>query len=151
MGNAGRRKRGAEAFESVQYEGYGELRLELAPVQGPKDSGYAGVYWTSSGNWQAVVRVEREGRKVRRNVGSFNSQQTAALQRALALKGEINVFSPALRAERGTGLLLLLPYASFAVSHTLPVLAIRCKCDRQARSLGQHLGERRACFLICPS
>ena len=45
----------------MQREGFGELKLELAPVQCEKDSGYAGVYWTTSGNWQAVIRVERAG------------------------------------------------------------------------------------------
>ena len=85
MGRAGRRKRDALAYETFEGAGCSSgLQLELALGN---DSGYAGVFPTTSGRWQATVRVEREGKKVRRNVGSFNLAQEAAVQRALALQG----------------------------------------------------------------
>ena len=37
--------------------------------------------------WQATLRVEREGKKVRRNVGTFGAKGEAAVQRALAIAG----------------------------------------------------------------
>ena len=84
MGKAGRRKRSALEFEVFEGAGCSSgLQLELAPGS---DSGYAGVFPTTSGRWQATVRVEREGKKVRRNVGSFDTKEEAALQRALALQ-----------------------------------------------------------------
>ena len=50
--------------------------------------------------WQATIRVEREGKKVRRNVGTFGTKEEAAMQRALAIAGYGDVASPALRAAR---------------------------------------------------
>ena len=47
--------------------------------------------------------MEREGKKVRRNVGSFETKGEAAVQRALAIAGYIDVASPALRAMRSKG------------------------------------------------
>ena len=99
MGRAGRRKRDDLAYETFEGAGCSSgLQLELASGN---DSGYAGVFPTTSGRWQATVRVEREGKKVRRNVGSFNLAQEAAVQRALALQGYTDVLSPAPRAGRG--------------------------------------------------
>jgi hypothetical protein len=70
MGKAGRRKRDDLAYETFDGAGCSSgLQFELASGNG---SGYAGVFPTTSGRWQATVRVEREGKKVRRNVGSFN-------------------------------------------------------------------------------
>ena len=84
MGKAGRRKRDDLAYESFDGAGCSTgLQFELAPTN---ESGFAGVFPTTSGRWQATVRVEREGKKVRRNVGSFDTKEEAALQRALALK-----------------------------------------------------------------
>ena len=98
MGRAGRRKRDDLAYETFEGAGCSSgLQLELASGN---DSGYAGVFPTTSGRWQATVRVEREGKKVRRNVGSFNLAQEAAVQRALALQGYTDVLSPAPRAGR---------------------------------------------------
>ena len=91
MGRAGRRKRDALAYET--YDGAGcssGLQLELAPNN---ESGYAGVFPTTSSKWQAVVRVEREGEKVRRNVGTFDTKEEAAVQRALVLQGRADVLS----------------------------------------------------------
>ena len=50
-----------------------------------------------------TIRVEREGKKVRRNVGSFDLAQEAAVQRALAIAGFVDVASPASRAKRSKG------------------------------------------------
>ena len=47
--------------------------------------------------------MEREGKKVRRNVGSFDLAQEAAVQRALAMAGFLDVASPANRAKRSKG------------------------------------------------
>ena len=101
MGKAGRRKRSALEFEAFEGAGCSSgLQLELALGS---DSGYAGVFPTTSGRWQATVRVERMGKKVRRNVGSFDNAQLAAVQRALALQGLRDVLSPAHRAGRRKG------------------------------------------------
>ena len=101
MGKAGRRKREDLTYESFDGAGCSsELQFELAPKN---ESGYAGVFPTTSGKWQATVRVEREGKKVRRNVGSYDTKEEAALQRALALQGTVDVSSPAARAARSRG------------------------------------------------
>ena len=101
MGRAGRRKRDELAYETFDGAGCSSgLQLELAPGS---DSGYAGVFPTTSSKWQATIRVEREGKKVRRNVGSFETKGEAAVQRALAIAGYIDVASPALRAMRSKG------------------------------------------------
>jgi hypothetical protein len=101
MGKAGRRKREDLTYESFDGAGCSSgLQLELAPKN---ESGYAGVFPTTSGKWQATVRVEREGKKVRRNVGSYDTKEEAALQRALALQGTVDVSSPAARAARSRG------------------------------------------------
>ena len=60
-------------------------------------------FFTTSSKWQATIHVEREGKKVRRNVGSFETKGEAAVQRALAIAGYIDVASPALRAMRSKG------------------------------------------------
>ena len=57
----------------------------------------AGVFPTTSGKWQATIRVERDGKKVRRNVGSFDTKEEAALQRALALQGTVEACRAVLR------------------------------------------------------
>ena len=88
---AGRRKRSAVEFE--EFDGLGcssGLQLELAR---DNESGYAGVFATSSGRWQAVARVPRAGKMAKRNVGSFDSAQEAAVHRALALNGQLEVQS----------------------------------------------------------
>jgi hypothetical protein len=75
----GRRKRADQAFET--FDGAGAscgLKLELAPAN---ESGYAGVFPTTSKRWQAVIRVERGGRKVRRNIGTYESKEGAAVCR----------------------------------------------------------------------
>ena len=101
MGKAGRRKREDLTYESFDGAGCSSgLQFELAPKN---ESGYAGVFPTTSGKWQATVRVEREGKKVRRNVGSYDTKEEAALQRALALQGTVDVSSPAARAARSRG------------------------------------------------
>ena len=101
MGRAGRRKRDDLAYETFEGAGCSSgLQLELAPGS---ESGYAGVFPTTSGRWQATLRVEREGKKVRRNVGSFDLAQEAAVQRALAMAGFVDVASPASRAKRSKG------------------------------------------------
>ena len=101
MGKAGRRKRDDLAYETFDGTGCSSgLQLELAPNN---ESGYAGVFLTTSGRWQATVRVERDGKKVRRNVGSYDTKVEAALQRALALQGTVDVCSPAARAARSKG------------------------------------------------
>ena len=58
MGKAGRRKRDALEYEAFDGAGCSSgLQLELAPNN---ESGYAGVSGpTTSGKWQAFVRVER--------------------------------------------------------------------------------------------
>lgn len=101
---SGRRKRGDIAFQTFAGLGASSgLELELAPRS---ESGFAGVFPTQSGKWQAVVRVEIDGQKVRRTVGSsFESAEAAAVQRALAIKGYVKVLSPVKRADRGTGTL----------------------------------------------
>jgi hypothetical protein len=89
MGRAGRRKRDDLAYETFDGAGCSSgIQLELAPG---RESGYAGVCPTTSGRWQATLRVEREGKKVRRNVGSFDLAQEAAVQRALAMAGFLDV------------------------------------------------------------
>ena len=117
MGKAGRRKRSAleyELFDSADCSS--GLQLELAPNN---ESGYAGVSGpTTSGRWQAFVRVEREGHKVRRNVGSFDTAQEAAVQRALALLGSVEVLSPSSRGPRSTGMLPVLTVASLSASYS---------------------------------
>ena len=45
------------------------------------------MFPTTSCRWQATIRVEREGKKVRRNVGTFGTKEEAAVQRALAVAG----------------------------------------------------------------
>jgi hypothetical protein len=86
MGRAGRRKRDDLAYETFDGSGCSTgLQLELAPKN---ESGYAGVFPTrTSSRWQATIRVEREGKKVRRNVGTFGTKEEAAVQRALAIAG----------------------------------------------------------------
>ena len=114
----GRRKRADQAFEA--FEGSGAslgLELELAPANA---SGYAGVFPTSSGGWQAVVRVDRRGKMAKRNVGTFETKQGAAVQRALALLGVVDVLSPAERAARGTGALLARPPSLVPCDHLSP-------------------------------
>jgi hypothetical protein len=87
MGKAGRRKRDDLAYETFDGTGCSSgLQFELAPNN---ESGYAGVFLTTSGRWQATVRVERDGKKVRRNVGSYDTKEEAALQRALASQGTV--------------------------------------------------------------
>jgi hypothetical protein len=115
MGKAGRRKRDALEYEAFDGAGCSSgLQLELARNN---ESGYAGVSGpTTSGKWQAFVRVEREGKKVRRNVGSFDSATEAAVQRALALLGSVEVLSPSTRGPRSTGSLLAPTVASLAAS-----------------------------------
>ena len=46
--------------------------------------------------------MEREGKKVRRNVGTFGTKEEAAVQRALAIAGygDVARLRPALRAAR---------------------------------------------------
>ena len=101
MGRAGRRKRDDLAYETFDGAGCSSgIQLELAPGS---ESGYAGVFPTTSGRWQATLRVEREGKKVRRNVGSFDLAQEAAVQRAMAMAGFLDVASPANRAKRSKG------------------------------------------------
>ena len=101
MGRAGRRKRDDLAYETFDGSGCSTgLQLELAPNN---ESGYAGVFPTTSSRWQATIRVEREGKKVRRNVGTFGTKEEAAVQRALAVAGFGDVASPALRAARSKG------------------------------------------------
>jgi hypothetical protein len=116
MGKAGRRKRSALEYEAFDGAGCSSgLQLELAPNS---ESGYAGVSGpTTSGRWQAFVRVEREGHKVRRNVGSFDSAQEAAVQRALALLGSVELLSPSTRGPRRTGALPVPTVASLAASY----------------------------------
>ena len=141
MGKAGRRKRDDLAYESFDGAGCSTgLQFELAPTN---ESGFAGVFPTTSGRWQATVRVEREGKKVRRNVGSFDTKEEAALQRALALKGTVDVLSPAARAARRKGARhFARPFPFRRMSHTWPSLY---RCDDRggdvARSLGRDLGE----------
>ena len=82
MGRAGRRKRDELAYETFDGSGCSTgLQLELAPKN---ESGYAGVFPTTSSRWQATIRVEREGKKVRRNVGSFETKGEAAVLAACA-------------------------------------------------------------------
>ena len=101
MGRAGRRKRDELAYETFDGSGCSTgLQLELAPKN---ESGYAGVFPTTSSRWQATIRVEREGKKVRRNVGTFGTKEEAAVQRALAVAGYGDVASPALRVARSKG------------------------------------------------
>jgi hypothetical protein len=77
MGKAGRRKRDDLAYEAFNGADCSSgLQLELASGN---DSGYAGVFPTTSGRWQAIVRVEREGKEVRRNVGTFGTKGGAAV------------------------------------------------------------------------
>ena len=77
MGKAGRRKRDDLAYQTFDGAGcLSGLQFELAPSN---ESGYAGVFPTTSGRWQATIRVERDGKKVRRNVGSFDTKEEAAL------------------------------------------------------------------------
>ena len=79
-----RRKESERAVEMFHGAGVSsELELELAPEA---DSGYAGVSRTTSGKWRAVIRVERRGEMVKRNVGSYETPHEAAIQRALALR-----------------------------------------------------------------
>ena len=116
MGKAGRRKRSALEYEVFDGAGCSSgLQLELAQNN---ESGYAGVSGpTTSGKWQAFVRVEREGKKVRRNVGSFDNAQMAAVQRALALLGSVELLSPSTRGPRRTGALPVPTVASLAASY----------------------------------
>ena len=101
MGRAGRRKRDDLAYETFDGAGCSSgLQLELALNN---ESGYAGVFLTTSSRWQATIRVEREGKKVRRNVGTFGTKEEAAVQRALAVAGFGDVASPAVRAARSKG------------------------------------------------
>ena len=62
--------------------------------------------------------MEREGHKVRRNVGSFDTAQEAAVQRALALLGSVEVLSPSSRGPRSTGMLPVLTVASLSASYS---------------------------------
>ena len=106
MGKAGRRKRSALEYEVFDGAGCSSgLQLELAQNNESRRCGVSGP--TTSGKWQAFVRVEREGKRVRRNVGSFDNAQMAAVQRALALLGSVELLSPSTRGPRSTGALLL--------------------------------------------
>ena len=125
----GRRKRADQAFET--FDGAGAscgLKLELAPAN---ESGYAGVFPTTSKRWQAVIRVERGGRQVRRNIGTFENKEGAAVQRALVIIGSTGVLSPADRANRGSGALPLHlcppPYPT--LSHHASVCACHRRCE----------------------
>jgi hypothetical protein len=61
MGRAGRCKRDDLAYETFDGAGCSTgLQLELEPNN---ESGYAGVFPTTSSRWQATIRVEREGKK----------------------------------------------------------------------------------------
>ena len=127
MGRAECRKRDDLAYETFDGAGCSSgLQLELASGN---ESGYAGVFPTTSGRWQATVRVEREGKKVRRNVGSFHTREEAAVQRSLATAGFVDVASPVSRAKRSKGVHMpepanhtsrLLPHA-----HRIPLLVCR--------------------------
>ena len=126
MGRAGRRKHNDLAYETLGGAGCSSgLQLELAPNN---ESGYAGVFPTASSRWQATIRVEREEKKVQRNVGTFDTKGEAAEQRALAIAGYGDVASPALRAVRSKGVRVpdpvnhtrLLPHA-----HRMPLLVCR--------------------------
>ena len=76
----GRRKRSAAEYAKTYQNDDPPCTLELELAPGP-GSGYAGVWRTSSGQWQAIVRVERRGEMVRRNVGSFDTPLEAAVAR----------------------------------------------------------------------
>ena len=131
MGKAGRRKRDDLAYETFDGTGCSSgLQFELAPNN---ESGYAGVFLTTSGRWQATVRVERDGKKVRRNVGSYDTKEEAALQRALALQGTVDVCSPAARAARSKGArrFALAPFPYRRILQTgicLPQAHLRRRC-----------------------
>ena len=131
MGKAGRRKRSALEYEVFDGAGCSSgLQLELAQNN---ESGYAGVSVpTTSGKWQAFVRVEREGKKVRRNVGSFDNAQMAAVQRALALLGSVELLSPSTRGPRSTGALLYpwFPLPCCPRTHRTHVLASQVPSPR---------------------
>ena len=92
-------RRQARGDQLPQHGALG-LQLELAPNN---ESGYAGVFPTTSSRWQATIRMEREGKKVWRNVGTFGTKEEAAVQRALAVAGFGDVASPAVRAARSKG------------------------------------------------
>ena len=131
MGKAGRRKGAALEFETFNGAGCScGLKLELAAGN---ESGYAGVFPTTSSKWQAVIRVEREGKKVRRNVGSFETKENAAVQRALALQGSVGVQSPAHRAERTKGMRF--------THHPLFKPSVSPPCVRCCRSEGDNGGD----------
>ena len=122
MGVRGRRKRDDKTFETFAGAGASHaLQLELAPKS---DSGYAGVYPTTSDKWQATIMVERRGKRVRRNVGTFSSTTEAAVQRALALSGFTDVLSPVSRAPRCKGarpLALHNPSLPSVLTHAVPL------------------------------
>ena len=131
----GRRKRADVAFESFDGAGCSAgLELELAEQNASR---YAGVFPTTSGRWQATVRLERGGKRTRHNVGSFDTAHEAAVQRALALRGNISVASPARRADRGAGVRI---YTCIRhMSHALPVrlrlTAMRLPCNCHATAM----------------
>ena len=141
MGKAGRRKRSAleyELFDGAGCSRSSGLQLELAPNN---ESGYAGVSGpTTSSRWQAFVRVEREGHKVRRNVGSFDTAQEAAVQRALALLGSVEVLSPSSRGPRSTGMLPVTTHCCLTfclvLSRVLPCLT-GAKSEVSSAALGE--------------
>ena len=106
MGRAGRRKRDELAYETFDGSGCSTgLQLELAPG--------SGVFPTTSGSWglsdyqrQVASNPPRgaRGQEGAAQCGQLRlSSQEAAVQRALAMAGFIDVASPASRAKRSKG------------------------------------------------
>jgi hypothetical protein len=88
MGRVGRHKREDLAYETFDGAGCSSgLQLELWR-QTTRAATRACFRRPQSGRWQATLRVrEREGKKVRRDVGTFGTKGGGAVQRALAIAG----------------------------------------------------------------
>jgi hypothetical protein len=57
-------------------------------IENGNDAGYAGVYRNGAHRWRAMVNLERNGRRDKHTVGTYDSPEEAAVERAKFLEKE---------------------------------------------------------------